>query len=139
MDRPTSAMRLQHVAQVRRSRITSVALVGAIVLASITMWIGVPLLWLWLGSLVEGATGSVGAGYGVALGCAALTVIVVARIMLQLSNALRASRSARGLEDNGHALLEHILVISAGVAIAAFMVWFFVFAGADPVPLGVNL
>jgi hypothetical protein len=36
-------------------------------------------------------------------------------------------------------VLEGVLVISAGVTLAVFVVWFLLFAGASPVPLGINI
>ena len=36
-------------------------------------------------------------------------------------------------------MLETVLVVAAGITIVAFGVWFLLFAGASPVPLGMNL
>jgi hypothetical protein len=54
-------------------------------IGSLGLWVGTPLLWLWVGSQIQGAT---------------------------------ASR---------------------GTALAAFVVWFFFFAGASPVPVGIHI
>jgi hypothetical protein len=35
-------------------------------------------------------------------------------------------------------VLEGVLVVSAGLTLAAFVVWFFFFAGATPVPIGIQ-
>jgi len=32
-----------------------------------------------------------------------------------------------------------VLIVAAGVAIVVFGVWFLLFAGASPIPLGMNL
>jgi hypothetical protein len=32
-----------------------------------------------------------------------------------------------------------VLVISAGITVAAFAIWFFFFAGASPLPVGISL
>jgi hypothetical protein len=45
---------------------------------------------------------------------------------------------ARGLEDTGHFALEVVLVTSAGVAVTGFALWFFVFAGTSPIPIGIG-
>jgi lysylphosphatidylglycerol synthetase-like protein (DUF2156 family) len=113
--------------------------VVAMVIVSLTPWVGVPLVCLWLGSRVEGATESVGAGFGVALGCSVVAIVALARLMLALSNAYRAMRLARGLDDNGHAVLEAVLIVTAGLTVTAFVTWFFLLAGADPMPLGINM
>ena len=41
--------------------------------------------------------------------------------------------------DPGHLVLESVLVISAGITLTVFVVWFLFFAGANPLPLGINL
>jgi hypothetical protein len=43
-------------------------------------------------------------------------------------------RAARGLDDYGQAPLEGVLVVSAGVALLGFGVWFFFFSGTAPLP-----
>jgi hypothetical protein len=46
------------------------------------------------------------------------------------------ARVARGLEDYGRVALEGVLVVSAAIAAVGFAIWFFFFAGAEPIPLG---
>jgi hypothetical protein len=36
-------------------------------------------------------------------------------------------------------VLEGVLVVSAGVALTGFAIWFLFFAGASPVPVGIHL
>ena len=36
-------------------------------------------------------------------------------------------------------MLESVMIAAAGVAIVVFGVWFLLFAGASPMPLGMNL
>ena len=48
-------------------------------------------------------------------------------------------RAMPGGEPPGHLVLEGVLVVSAAVAIAGFVVWFFFFAGTSPYPLGITL
>jgi hypothetical protein len=108
------------------------------VVGSLVLWIGAPLLWLWLGSQIEGATASVGAAIGVAFIGAVLTIVLVAAILSKLSNFYRANRVSRGLDDPGHFVLEVVLVVSASVALFAFVIWFFFLAGAEPLPVGIK-
>jgi hypothetical protein len=108
------------------------------VVGSLVLWVGAPLLWLWLGSQIEGATASVGAAIGSAFLGAVLTIVLVAAILAKLSNFYRANRVARGLDDPGHFVLEVVLVISASVALFAFVIWFFFLAGAEPLPVGIK-
>ena len=103
------------------------------------MWIGTPLLWLWIGSQVQGATESLGAALGSMLIGVIATIAVLASLLAKLSNVYRSNCVSRGLDDPGHFVLEGVLVVSAGFTLAAFAVWFFFFAGASPVPLGIQL
>ncbi|HVS29138.1 MAG TPA: hypothetical protein VHE14_06275 [Solirubrobacteraceae bacterium] len=107
-------------------------------LGSLVLWIGVPLAWLWIGSQIEGATRSLGAAIGAmifgVIGSIAAMVVLLAR----LSNVYRRSRVARGLDDTGNFALETVLVLSAGVAVVGFTVWFFIFAGTSPIPINLS-
>ena len=117
----------------------AVLVVAIMVIGSIVLWIGTPLLWLWVASQVQGSTESLGAALGVGFVGVIVTVLVVATLLSRLSDILRGNRVARGLEDPGHAVLETVLIVSAGVAMAAFGIWFLFFAGAAPVPIGLSL
>jgi hypothetical protein len=114
-------------------------LVAIMFLGSLGLWIGAPLLGLWVGSQVQGATGSLGLAVGAALVAAVAAIVLLGLLLAELSSLHRSDRLAHRLPDPGHAQLERVLVISAGVALLAFAGWFFLFAGADPVPLGVQV
>jgi len=105
---------------------------------SLVLWVGAPLLWLWVGSQIQGATSSLGASIGAAFLGAVVTIVLVAMILSKLSNVYRANRRSRGLDDPGHFVLEVVLVVSAGIALVAFLVWFFFLAGAEPLPIGIG-
>ena len=118
---------------------TSAALMLAIMfLGSLVLWVGLPLGCLYLGSRVQGATHSV----GVALLSMAAAVVVGIFAIVPLLGFLNRKhmqlRDARGLDDYGNAPLEGVLVISAGVALVGFGVWFFFFSGAAPLPFFSN-
>ena len=109
-------------------------------IGSLVLWIGTPLLWLWIGSQIQGATSSLGAALGVDVHrrrsrrsrCSP-------SVLAKLSNVYRANCLARGLDDPGHFVLEGVLVVSAGFTLVAFVIWFFFFAGASPVPVGIQM
>jgi hypothetical protein len=107
-------------------------------IGSLGLWVGTPLLWLYVGSQIQGATESVGAALGAMFVGVLVTVTVVASLLARLSDVYRANCVARG-NDPGHAVLEGVLVVSAGVTLAAFVIWFFFLAGASPVPIGMKL
>ena len=108
-------------------------------IGSLVLWIGTPLLWLWVGSQIQGATSSLGAALGAMFIGVIATIAVIASILAKLSNVYRANCRSRGLNDPGHFVLEGVLVVSAGFTIVAFVVWFFLFAGASPVPVGIQI
>ena len=108
-------------------------------IGSLVLWIGTPLAWLWIGSQIQGATASLGAALGVMFPGVVITIALLATLLSKLSNVYRANCRARGLDDPGHFVLEGVLVVSAGFTLAAFVVWFFLFAGTSPVPVGIQL
>ena len=108
-------------------------------IGSLVLWIGTPLLWLWVGSQIQGATDSLGAGLAAMFVGVVATIAVLAALLAKLSNTYRANCVARGLNDPGHLVLEGVLVVSAGVTVAGFVIWFLFFAGASPVPVGIQI
>jgi hypothetical protein len=108
-------------------------------IGSLVLWIGTPLLWLWIGSQVQGATASLGAAIGTSFVGVVLTITLLASVLGKLSNVYRANCRSRGHADPGHVVLEGVLVVSAGFTLAAFVVWFFFFAGTSPVPIGIQI
>ena len=109
------------------------------VIGSLVLWIGTPLLWLWVGSQVQGATSSLGTALGVSFIGVVVTIAALAAVLAKLSDVYAANRRARGLADSGHYVLETVLVVSAGLTLFAFVIWFFFFAGASPVPVGIQI
>lgn len=124
--------------EVLRTGAGAILVVLIMLIGSLVLWIGAPLLWLWIGSQIQGATASLGASIGAAFLGAVLTIVLVGAVLAKLSNLYRANCVARGQDDPGHFVLEVVLVISAGLALFAFVIWFFFLAGAEPVPLGIK-
>lgn len=121
-----------------RTGVGAVLVLLIMLIGSLVLWIGAPLLWLWVGSQIEGSTASVGASIGAAFLGAVLTIVLVAAVLAKLSNVYRANCVARGLDDPGHFVLEVVLVVSASIALLAFVIWFVFLAGAEPLPIGIN-
>jgi hypothetical protein len=122
-----------------RTTTGAVLVLSIMILGSIVLWVGTPLLWLWVGSQVQGSTQSLGSALAVAFAGVILTVTLLASVLSRLSDIYRGNRIARGGEDPGHVVLEGVLVVSAGVTMAAFAIWFFFFAGAAPAPIGIQV
>jgi hypothetical protein len=68
-----------------------------------------------------------------------VTATALGSVLARLSAVYRANCVARGLSDPGHVVLEGVLVVSAGLTLVAFGIWFFFVAGASPVPIGIQL
>ena len=117
----------------------AVLVVAIMAIGSIVLWAGTPLAWLWVGAQVQGSTQSLGAALATAFAGVIVSILVLASLLARLSDLYRANRVARGLDDPGHVVLEGVLVISAGIALTAFTIWFFLFAGASPAPIGIQI
>jgi hypothetical protein len=111
-------------------------LLALMLAASLALWFAVPLLWLFIAGRVQGATGSLGAAFAVALAGIVASVLLAVRALSWLAHRHAAARAARGLEDYGWAPLEGVLVVSTVIAIVGFGIWFFFLSGAEPLPLG---
>jgi hypothetical protein len=109
------------------------------ILGSLGLWIGTPLLWLWVGSQIQGQTDSLSGALVVMFVGVVVSITLLAYLLARLSEIYRANCVARGLRDPGHVVLEAVLVVSAGFTLVVFVVWFFLFAGASPVPIGLNV
>ena len=123
---------------VLRTSTAAVLVVLIMFIGSLVLWIGTPLLWLWIGSQIQDATASLGTALGAMFIGVVATIAVVAAVLTKLSNVYRANRRSRGLDDSGHLVLEGVLVVSAAFTLAAFVIWFFFVAGTSPVPIGIQ-
>jgi hypothetical protein len=108
-------------------------------IGSLVLWVGTPLLWLWVGSQIQGATESLGTALGVMFFGVVISITLIASLLAKLSQVYRSNCVARGRVDPGNVVLEAVLVVSAGLTITAFLFWFFFLAGASPVPVGIQL
>jgi len=130
----------------------SAALVLAMLAGCLFLWVGVPLLWLWIGSQVQSSL-SLGTALLVTM-CGIVVTIIASVIALTRLNNWHADLQARrnrttlnkapqqprgsATPPNGSTALEVILVSSAGIAVVGFGIWFFGFAGASPMPLNIG-
>src|SRR5215472_2593688 len=109
--------------QLLRSGTGAILVLMIMMIGSLVLWIGTPLLWLWVGSQIEGATASLGGALGATFIGAVLTIVVVAVLLSKLSDVYRSNVVARGGDDPGHFVLEVVLVVSASLSLVAFLVW----------------
>ena len=106
-----------------------IMLVGGLVL-----WVGVPVAALWVGSMVQVETDSLGASMVAMLLVVIGSLVVLVPLLGWLNRKHAEVRVARGRQDLGPVALEGVMVVSAGVALVAFLIWFFLFAGSSPIP-----
>ncbi len=105
------------------------------VLASVGLWVGIPLAWLWIAGRVEGATHSVGAAVVVGLVGVIVSIVVVVPVLGWIERKRFDYRQARGLPEASGIALEAVIVVSAVIAAILFTIWFLFLAGADPFPI----
>lgn len=102
---------------------------------AMALWIGVPLLWLYIGSKVQESTNSVGAAIGLMLVGSVATILLLVPLLGRLNEAYEHVREARGLENYGQAPLEAVLVVSAVIALALLVLYFLIVGGGAPMPV----
>jgi hypothetical protein len=100
--------------------------------AGLVLWIGVPVVWLYIGSQVQGSTGSVGTAIGVMMVGVVVSIVLIVPLLGWLNRKHLELREARGLDTHGGTALEAVMTISVAIAVVAFCVWFFVIAGPGP-------
>jgi hypothetical protein len=124
-------------------------LIIAMILGALMLWVGSPVLWLWIGSqMTSSQQGRMGPYFVVAIGILASTIAVAfglaglqrlyeqvtgqeatVRVRLAWLRSLRDERKS----DTRITVLDLILVTIAVLAILTFAVWFALFAGS-PLP-----
>jgi hypothetical protein len=65
-----------------------------------------------------------------------VSIVVAVRVLHWLARLHNEARVERGLDDLGWAPLEGVMAVSAVVALVGFLAWFLLFAGTEPLPLG---
>ena len=114
----------------------SAAMLAMMFAGALALWIGVPLLWLYIGSKVQESTHSVGAALGLMLVGSVATILLLVPLLGRLNEAYEHLREHRGLDNYGQAPLEAMLVISAMIAVALLLVYFLVLGeGGSPLPV----
>jgi hypothetical protein len=115
----------------------SVTLVVLMLGGCLFLWVGVPLIWLWIGSQLQTST-PVGTALMVTILGAIVSIVCLVPLLGWLNRQHLELKAARGLPIGNTSPLEVMLVVTAAVAIVGFVVWFFGFSGSSPVPLQVG-
>ena len=129
------------------------AMVAATAFLAINLWTGAPLIALWVGSQVVGATVLSMEAVIVVIVVLAVLVFSMSMALAWLSNEydrlsgrepgeqrlpwLRGINGSEGIEQPGYGAgvspLERVVMVSVYLAVICFLLWFFLFAGA-PTP-----
>ena len=129
------------------SRLAALAVILLMIAGSLFLWIGMPLLWLWLGSQLTESTQAVAGPYALVAVGIVLSAVAIYRALYGLNvvhgrltgttpSSVRVQRSWMGAtrreSHSGQPLtaLEVILVASVAVALLLFLVWFFFYSGS---------
>ena len=125
-----------------------ISLIGVMAVGSVVLWLGLPVLWLWIGSLIQSGSQQPGfTPYVVVLVGLVVSMVVFGRL-LSRTNALYEQvtgtapevrvrmpwhRSMRGDDDSRppRRVLDVVMVTSVTLAMIVFLVWFLFFAGSS--------
>jgi uncharacterized membrane protein YbhN (UPF0104 family) len=116
----------------------SAALLLLMLAGCLFLWIGAPVLWLWIGSQVQGSA-SLGTALMATMAGFVLTVFAVVTGLSWLNRMHAELRETRTNGESELSALEVMFVVSAGLAVVVFVIWFFVFAGASPIPVEIGV
>jgi hypothetical protein len=124
------------------------ALVVLMAIGSVTIWIGLPIAWLWIASQVQGSSSDPSFGaYGLIIVGLPLSIVVVAKGLASLDRTyarvtgaapeerrqlpwLKSMRGERA-EPRRYTVLDRVMVVSVGLAVTLMGIWFFFFAGSS--------
>lgn len=130
------------------TKLAGALLIAAMAVGSVLLWLGIPLGWIYLAShIVKSAQPSMGSYLLILVGIG-LSVVVVGKVLAVLDRTygrvvrggaptgprqLPWHRSMRGERDAGApvTVLGVVMMWSVSVALLAFGVWFFAFAGSS--------
>jgi uncharacterized membrane protein YbhN (UPF0104 family) len=115
----------------------SAVLLVLMLVGCLFLWVGVPLGWLWVGSQVQGS-GSLGTALLVTMTGVLVTVVAVVYALSWLNRRHAELREARARPSSSQSALEVMFVVSAGLSVVLFVVWFFGFAGSSPIPVNLG-
>jgi hypothetical protein len=127
--------------------LAAVALIGLMAIGSVMMWLGVPVFWLWLASrIVKSSQPTLGPYVMVLIGIP-LSMVILGKLLARLNRVygdltgttprvkvrMPWMKSMRGERDSGRprTILDVVMVCSVSIALVAFGIWFFVFAGSS--------
>src|SRR3954465_5380291 len=138
---------------------TRAGLIALMLLGALALWIGDPVLWLWITSRLQSGTQASMGPYGLMILGIILTAVAMGkglsrlnrfygevtgtaptvRIVLPWRRSIRDSRHGGSGDEDGRlpvSLLDVVMVIAVLVGVAAFVAWFVIVQPAPPLPGG---
>jgi hypothetical protein len=109
----------------------SAVLLGIEGLLCLSLWGPQPIGWMWVGSQVDYASGSLFLGIVSAFVGMVATLFITVAFARRVDHAWKLVRRAAGYEQKNGAL-ERIFIITAGIAVVGFAFWFLIIAGPGP-------
>jgi hypothetical protein len=117
----------------RRGEAACAAVLAAEAVGTLLLWAPLPFAWIWVGGRVYAVTGSLLADGSVALLGFAASAFLAMRGLAQLDQAWIALRRRAGHAQKQGALTQ-VVVVSATLGIAAFLLWYYLFSNAFILP-----
>jgi hypothetical protein len=117
----------------RRREAACAAILAAEAVGTLLLWAPLPFAWIWVGGRVYAMTGSLLADGSVALLGFAASAFLAMRGLAQLDQAWIALRRRAGHSQREGALTQ-VVVVSATLGIAAFLLWYYLFSNAFILP-----
>ena len=132
------------------------AIIAAMALGSVALWIGDPLLWMWITARLQSGTQATMGPYVLAIFGILLGSIVIGKSLSRLNRLYsevtgtaatvrivvpwrRSYRGESGKDADARmpvSLLDVVMVISVVIAVAALVAWFVIVKPAPPLPGG---
>jgi hypothetical protein len=130
-------------------RASQVALIALMAIGSVALWLAMPVFWLWLGSQMQKSSQPSMGPYLLVIAGIVISAVLISKGLAAADRAygrlmtvgeigrrrLPWHRSMRGERDidagQPVTVLSRVMVISVGVALFSFGVWFFLFAGSS--------
>ncbi len=116
-----------------RRALTSASLLAVELVVSLMMWAPIPLAWMWVGARVYEATGSIALDGAIVLLGFLVTITAAMKVLIHLDRAWIAVRRRAGHPQREGALTR-VVVVSATVGLAAFLLWFYLLSQAFIMP-----
>jgi heme/copper-type cytochrome/quinol oxidase subunit 2 len=106
-------------------------------LGCLMLWVGLPFVWLWIGSKVQAST-SIGTALMVMMVGFVACVFILLPALTWMNRSYVELREAHEKPIGRYSPLEVMLVVSGALAVVGFVVWFFGFSGSSPIPINVG-